>query len=310
MPTVIYHRKHGIHIVSHVVYENMSKVIDNIKFTFLYCDRYTFGRSWKFYEEYVPYSMLRCIDAGEGKFKINRHEIQAQKGLIIYIPKGSTLECSTESETITFTSIRFNMPFNYAGEDLLTDYYHIPLMMESEGEDEYFDLILRWVKSSSDSKMFFVRGYLEILIGSLIERATHGKIESPEKVKDIALYDLSRIRNRLEKSRETLDPRIQIVVDYILLHPKERYTPESLGRMAQMSKQHFSRLFKRQTGKPPMGYIREYRLSIAARELLVSSENIGEVAYSVGYQDTNYFIREFKKAFGCTPVQYRKVSYQ
>ena len=55
-----------------------------------------------------------------------------------------------------------------------------------------------------------------------------------------------------------------------------------------------------------MEYVREIRLTTAARKLLISDKNINDIAYDVGYEDTNYFIREFKAAFGFTPNQYRK----
>ena len=76
--------------------------------------------------------------------------------------------------------------------------------------------------------------------------------------------------------------------------------------MAGLSKQRFSSLFKKNMGKTPMQYIREIRLSMAAKMLLMKNENINDIAYIVGYEDTNYFIREFKSSFGLTPNQYRK----
>jgi AraC-like DNA-binding protein len=57
-----------------------------------------------------------------------------------------------------------------------------------------------------------------------------------------------------------------------------------------------------------MAYIKELRLTTAARKLLVSNDNISDIAYEVGYEDPNYFIREFKSAFGYTPKQYRQAA--
>ena len=54
--------------------------------------------------------------------------------------------------------------------------------------------------------------------------------------------------------------------------------------------------------------MREIRLTTAARALLVSNDNVNDIAYEVGYEDANYFIREFKAAFGFTPNQYRRVA--
>ena len=54
-----------------------------------------------------------------------------------------------------------------------------------------------------------------------------------------------------------------------------------------------------------MVYIKDLKLTTAARKLLVSNTSINEIAYNIGYKDPNYFIREFKEAFGCTTRQYR-----
>lgn len=97
-------------------------------------------------------------------------------------------------------------------------------------------------------------------------------------------------------------------MDYVVLHPAEKYTPQSMADMAELSKQRFSCLFKEQVGKSPMAYIKELKLTTAARKLLVCNETVSEIAYEVGYEDPNYFIREFKSAFGYTPNQYRKAA--
>ena len=95
---------------------------------------------------------------------------------------------------------------------------------------------------------------------------------------------------------------------FIVLHPREKYTPQKMAEMVELSKQRFSSLFKANMGKSPMEYVREIRLTTAARALLVSNKNINDIAYECGYEDANYFIREFKSAFGFTPNQYRKIA--
>ena len=122
------------------------------------------------------------------------------------------------------------------------------------------------------------------------------------------VYDLEKIKRRAMKTRQRIDPRIEIVVDYIVLHPMEKYTPKKMAGMVDLSKQRFSSLFKANVGKTPMEYVREIRLVTAARKLLTSNDNINDIAYAVGYEDANYFIREFKSAFGYTPNQYRQVA--
>ena len=317
----------------------MYSAIDNIHFHFLYIDRYSFGRNWIFPESSIPYNMLRYIESGTASFFIDSQEYSVKKDQIIYIPKGSQLSCFATSSHFSFTSIRFTSSVFFEGGDLLGDYYHLPKIMEGKGESFYFDEIYQWVKKDSPAKMFFVRGYLELLIASLIAKVNperdqeefpsislNTKNDIEEQAKNSANLssqsqpsscskkeateeqDLAKIRNQIKKSGTGMDSRIQGVVDYILFHPNEKYSPSRLAEMAELSKQRFTSLFSSQLGKSPMVYVKELKLTTAARKLLVSNLHINDIAYELGYEDTNYFIREFKRAFGCTPKQYRQIA--
>ena len=317
----------------------MYSAIDNIHFHFLYIDRYSFGRNWIFPESSIPYNMLRYIESGTASFFIDSQEYSVKKDQIIYIPRGSQLSCFATSSHFSFTSIRFTSSVFFEGGDLLGDYYHLPKIMEGKGESFYFDEMYQWVKKSSPAKMFFVRGYLELLIASLIAKVNperdqeefpsislNTKNDIEEQAKNSANVtsqsqpsscsnkeateeqDLEKIRNQIKKSGTGMDSRIQGVVDYILLHPNEKYSPSRLAEMAELSKQRFTSLFSSQLGKSPMVYVKELKLTTAARKLLVSNLHINDIAYELGYEDTNYFIREFKRAFVCTPNQYRHIA--
>lgn len=286
----------------------MSSVVDNVRFNFLYIDTYSFGRNWVFPESMIPYNMLRYIESGTGTFFIDDEEFTVYKNQIVYIPRGSKLSCYAIEDNFSFTSIRFTTSVYFEGGDFLSDYYGIQKVMECREAKTYFEQIYHWVKEDSPAKMYFVRGYLEILIGTLISKMnitdTYGK--EPKHSGDG--YNLEKIRQRIRKVSNKVDPRIQLVMDYITLHPSEKYTPQRMADMAELSKQRFSYLFKEQVGKSPMIYIKELKLTMAARKLLVCNETVSEIAYEVGYEDPNYFIREFKSAFGYTPNQYRKAA--
>ena len=307
----------------------MYSAIDNIHFHFLYIDRYSFGKNWIFPETSTPYSMLRYIESGTAIFHINNKEYSIDKDQIIYIPKGSLLSCYSTSSHFSFTSIRFTTSVFFEGGDLLEEYYHLPKIMEGKGEFLYFDEMYNWVKKESPAKMFFVRGYLELLIASLISKVNQNigigefylQNNANTEQNDSNISSTSRkpvspsegesstqIRDKIQKNSSEIDYRIQGVVDYVLLHPSESYSPQRLADMAGLSKQRLSSLFRTQLGKSPMTYIKELKLTTAARRLLVSNLHINDIAYELGYEDSNYFIREFKRAFGCTPRQYRQIA--
>lgn len=280
--------------------------IDSVRFTFLYVGLYSMGATWVYPESKIPYNIFRYIVKGKAEFCINNETFIVKENDIVYIPSGCTLSCQSLTDTFEFYSIRFAASVLYESEDVLKRYYGIRRITYSQGEDVYFKEIYKWVKSDHAARKCFVRGYLDLLIGSLSLKGE--KLEKETGELGSENYDLDKLKQKEWKDSQQIDSRIQVVADYIILHPKEKYNPEKMADMASLSKQRFSSLFKKNMGKTPMEYVRELRLTTAARILLLSDKNINDIAYDVGYEDANYFIREFKAAFGFTPNQYRKVA--
>ena len=75
-----------------------------------------------------------------------------------------------------------------------------------------------------------------------------------------------------------------------------------------MNRSHtqFYRKIKGLTGQTPTQYLRKIRLDKAKKLLMDSSLQVSEVAYSVGFNDPNYFARVFSKEVGVSPNAYRK----
>lgn len=145
-------------------------VIDNIRFTFLYIDSYSMGRTWVYPESVIPYNIFRYIVKGKAEFWIDGERILVQENQIVYIPNGCRMSCHALSDSFEFISIRFTTSVFYVGEDVLKEYYGISRIMENQGQDVYFKGILKWVKTEHPAKNCFVRGYLDLLIGSLAIR--------------------------------------------------------------------------------------------------------------------------------------------
>ncbi|MBS5885520.1 MAG: AraC family transcriptional regulator [Clostridium sp.] len=281
--------------------------INSIRFNFLYIDRYSFGKSWVYPESYLPYGMLRYVIKGNAIFFIDGKEFEVKEGDIVYLPVGCKLSCHALNDDFSFYSIRFATSVNYDGGDLLTDYFHIPTVIHDINDEGrmYFEKMYKCIKTDHDSRMFWVRGYLELIIGYVIDKGKKNiDIDRKELIGEEE-FSLERIKKRTRKSDVSLDPRIQVVVDYIILHPTEQYTISKMSRMAELSESRFRTLFKQQVGKNPLEYLNEIRVMTAARKLLVSGDNISDIAYEVGYEDANYFSRIFKKYFCITPKQYR-----
>lgn len=291
--------------------QSLSSFMNTIRFNFLYIDKYSFGRTWMYPESAIPYNMLRYIIDGSAEFVVDGETVIVRKGQVSYIPEGCWLSCKALEDTFAFYSIRFTTSVFYEGANFLREYYNFPLVMDvGEGIEPYFSDIYKWVRTDKKSKSFHVRGALDTLIASLIDILNSDEPDDVKAEINGLEYNLEQIRKRVKKSTVQTDPRIQTVIDYIMLNPTEEYTSDKLSGMAEVAETTFRRLFKEATGKTATEFIRQVRLTTAARLLLVSNDPVNCIAHDVGFEDANHFTRVFKQAFGMTPGRYRKMSQE
>ena len=100
--------------------------------------------------------------------------------------------------------------------------------------------------------------------------------------------------------------------DYLEHHYMDEITMDQTAEKYYFNASYFSTLFKNYFGKSFLNYLTELRMR-KAKELLTESDSktkIKDVANKVGYHDANYFIRAFKKFYGYTPEEYRKIKAQ
>ena len=291
--------------------QSLSSFMNTIRFNFLYIDKYSFGRPWTYPESAIPYNMLRYIIDGSAEFVVDGETVTVRKGQVSYIPEGCWLSCKALEDTFAFYSIRFTTSVFYEGANFLREYYNFPLVMDvGEGIEPYFSDIYKWVRTDKKSKSFHVRGALDTLIASLIDILNSDEPDDVKAEINGLEYNLEQIRKRVKKSTVQTDPRIQTVIDYIMLNPTEEYTSDKLSGMAEVAETTFRRLFKEATGKTATEFIRQVRLTTAARLLLVSNDPVNCIAHDVGFEDANHFTRVFRQAFGMTPGRYRKMSQE
>jgi AraC family transcriptional regulator len=100
--------------------------------------------------------------------------------------------------------------------------------------------------------------------------------------------------------------QIQKVLYYIEQNIESSFELESLARYAGYSKYHFCRIFKLYVGESVMDYIIRLRLE-RAQFLVIQKSSLIDLSLDVGYKTPNGFNKAFRKTFGISPSQYKKI---
>ncbi|WP_405577035.1 AraC family transcriptional regulator [Streptomyces sp. NBC_01092] len=95
-----------------------------------------------------------------------------------------------------------------------------------------------------------------------------------------------------------------------LMHgdPSHPWQLEELARAAAMSRTTFAVRFKEAAGVPPLTYLLNWRMSLAARALRQDTAPVAALARSVGYTSESAFSNAFKRAVGVAPRRYREAA--
>lgn len=97
---------------------------------------------------------------------------------------------------------------------------------------------------------------------------------------------------------------------YIRANLDGELTVEMLAKRMHLSAFHFHRVFKSLVGESVHEYVTRVRLEVAAMRLKFTEDKIQDIAFEVGYQNTETFIRAFNRNYQSTPRAFRKAQQQ
>jgi AraC-like DNA-binding protein len=102
------------------------------------------------------------------------------------------------------------------------------------------------------------------------------------------------------------DPVVGSALTMLHAHPERDWTLADLARESAASRTVLTERFARLVGIPPMGYLKRWRLRLAAERLTNGGAKVSSVGACVGYESEAAFSRAFKRETGMSPAAWRR----
>ena len=102
----------------------------------------------------------------------------------------------------------------------------------------------------------------------------------------------------------------EMLKDYICENYMKDLSVQQMAEKTNYSEPHFCRLFKQSFGQNFTSYLTEYRINMAKKMLEQPTVNVKDVGKNVGYEDSNYFTKVFRRITGQSPTEYRNTVFR
>lgn len=99
---------------------------------------------------------------------------------------------------------------------------------------------------------------------------------------------------------------IKSLISHIYLTCPNKMTVKEAAEYVNLSPYYFCKVFKKVTNKTFVEFLNEYRITRAKDFLLYTNDSISDISNELGFCNTNYFDKVFRKLNGCSPSAFRK----
>lgn len=105
--------------------------------------------------------------------------------------------------------------------------------------------------------------------------------------------------------KDSRNPIINQVIGYIHDHFAEEMSLKMLAQIYHIHPVYLGQLFHKETGETFAEYINKFRVEKAKEQLKRTNLKVQEIARNVGYWETGYFYKQFRKYVGISPKDYK-----
>lgn len=127
------------------------------------------------------------------------------------------------------------------------------------------------------------------------------------RTKVASLFLLIARENGKSHEEKPESPIVEKAVAYIRKHYMQAVTLQAVAEQCYVSREHLSRIFKKETGFGFNEYLNVYRMQKANAMLTENPKSkVSQVAIQCGFNDSNYFSKQYKKMYGIAPTKAKR----
>ncbi|RYF25187.1 MAG: AraC family transcriptional regulator [Flavobacteriales bacterium] len=227
--------------------------------------------------------LIYCVD-GKGWLQIDGKEIQVERDQFIIIPAG--------------------MPHKYGSDDKTPWSIY---WMHFKCATELSDLLT--VNGTSFSRSLTFSDQRITLFDSMYHILEKGYSDTNLQYINMCLLHFLSSFSFPDLFNDTSENTIEDSIDRSIAYMRESVhnllTLKQLSEQALISPSHYSALFKKKTGYPPLAYFNHIKIQKACQYLEFTNSNIKEISYKLGITDPYYFSRLFSNVMGQSPLEFR-----
>jgi len=241
----------------------------------------------------TDYFLLHHVTSGMGKFHLGDFEATLGAGDTFLIPPNQLAAYESDGSDpwryrwVAFTGGRAAALVAEAG---LSDGRYVARTDGNRAPGERCRQIYEAFLARNRSAAMEAAGHLHLLLSVLQEYVTAEA--------EVAASPLRPASHSEELAQQAMR--------YLTAQYAEPVTIEGMAETLGYNRAYLSRLFKAHTGLSPATYLAKYRVDQGRRLLRERPElTVEQVASSIGFQDSLYFSKQFKRWYGQTPTDYR-----
>lgn len=243
---------------------------------------------------------INLILKGRGMFRCNDRSFEVSEGdIVIILPNKLHSISYIENEVMAYDTIVFNRSLLCGNSD---DRCYTECLSDIFAEDASITLPI----STQNKDYTLMKEAASTIMNCAKENSGMADLLLKSELTRLFWLIIKNCEMHSSRSPYISDKNIKAALEYINKNYSSDLTIKELAENVHLSESYFMGKFKEITGMSVMEYVSAARIRAACRLLINSGCTAAEAAFEVGFRNLSNFNRQFKKAAGCSPREYRR----